>query len=230
MIKCRYTPFTLIELLVVIAIIAILAAMLLPALRTARDAARVIECKNNLKQIAFAHISYGVDNKGWVVINAPTYINAPSGQQYANGYLSYFGYLPPKRNVWHKAPWLCPAKPKNYDFAYSTHNSVFRLGDMPNLYYENGNSGPLNRYMTSIYTDMKTVGDTNYGWTGYEAGAASSGNQLMFPHSRKANFVYTDGHATTFSAPSCTVLIPDGAGYFTSYPTVFYKAVEGEIK
>lgn len=222
MVKGNHRSFTLIELLVVIAIIAILAALLLPALRTARDAARVIECKNNMKQIAFAHISYGVDNKGWVVINGPAYINAPAGQQYAPGYLSYFGYLPPKRNVWHKAPWLCPAKPRNYDFAYNTHNSVFRLGDIPNLY--NG------RYITSIYTDMKTVGDTNYGWNGYEAGIGSTGNQLMFPHSRKANFVYIDGHAETFPVPSCAVLIPDGAGYFVSSATAFFGAVEGELK
>src|ERR1700689_3490112 len=94
--------FTLIELLVVIAIIAVLIALLLPAVQAAREAARRIQCVNNLKQLGLAMHNYAGSLGSFPIgrqgINRPPgdpgYLGDPTGSNHRRSWalllLPYF--------------------------------------------------------------------------------------------------------------------------------------------
>ena len=83
------TGFTLVELLVVIAIIGILVGLLLPAVQAAREAARRMQCSNNVKQLALAAHNFESAYKKF----PPGYIGEPStgGLSFTNA--QYVGHL-----------------------------------------------------------------------------------------------------------------------------------------
>ena len=69
----KRSAFTMIEVLVVIAIIAVLVALLIPAVQSAREAARRLQCRNNLKQVALAAQNYHDVNRRFPLLLSVVY-------------------------------------------------------------------------------------------------------------------------------------------------------------
>ena len=121
MLRRKTRGFTLVELLVVIAIIGILVAMLLPAVQAAREAARRMQCTNNLKQVALATHNFhsahnavppgylsGAGHATWLVLIMP-YIEQNQLYEQANVEVQY--YVLPDDIIETQVPfYYCPTR------------------------------------------------------------------------------------------------------------------------
>lgn len=175
--------FTLIELLVVIAIIAVLIALLLPAVQSAREAARRTQCVNNLKQIGLGTLNFENVN-GYMTPDVdylvPPYLPDPdpaavatSNQETAGNFTLILPYLE-QQNVYNMINFnLAGLDQKNVPPAVGGTGGLF-----PGVGQNSAYSTVISGYLCPSSPAPASINYYNTCWSGYGNG---SGNPVPSP-------------------------------------------------
>jgi prepilin-type N-terminal cleavage/methylation domain-containing protein/prepilin-type processing-associated H-X9-DG protein len=188
----RFNPerkaFTLIELLVVIAIIAVLIGLLLPAVQSAREAARRVQCTNNLKQIALAAHNY-IDTNGALPQGMPFQVNGNTP------WLSAFGQMATSHSVFVAMLPQLEQQP-----LFNIVNFTMNIGNAPNITLHGVGISTLRCPSDYSVSDARTLpngamqdpGDITMRYTSYtgNAGTWVLWYQQDFPPQRYMNGLF----------------------------------------
>lgn len=197
----RALRFTLIELLVVIAIIAILSAILLPALKSARDKTKEVACASNLRQQGIGLTSYAGDFNDYL----PRLIRVDgSVKDCATSYLAaptlYSGWT--GMGVVYKLDYIGAGQ-----ILYCPDDANFSF----NKTYGIGAASPTGIYVSSYQyrencewnhcTPYKLSRKAQWGWV---LGADNFTSPQRMTHSNLANILYSDGHVKAWKSGDVT--------------------------
>lgn len=180
----RPSGFTLIELLVVIAIIGVLVALLLPAIQSAREAARRSSCGNNLHQIGIALVNYHDAHK--LLPPSGCYPIGGTGDNWSPQ-ARLLPYLE-EQSLENLIDWKRPynVQPDVTQTRVATYLCPSEQRDEPRP------DGSLTQYPLNYGINLGT-------WFVYDPTRQRGGNGLVFPNSRMSFATLSDGTSKTLA-------------------------------